>query len=167
LALFQHSLLIEKYLPELALHLQACNINATMYASQWFLTLFSYSVPLSLVFRIIDLIFADGAMVTLMRISFVLLQKNKSRLMSKPEMESVLPILKGRELLEIYGNNLDEVITDSLMLTDIISYQLLEDLKVRYVDEEHQHSIGLIPRSHGHNPCNRNDTVLKALIEGS
>lgn len=43
-----HALLYD-FRPELAAHLDALDIRPAMYAQEWFLTLFAYSLPLSLV----------------------------------------------------------------------------------------------------------------------
>ncbi|KAJ3364450.1 ecotropic viral integration site [Kappamyces sp. JEL0680] len=146
LALFQHAVLVQKIMPELAAHLDSCNITSTMYASQWFLTLFSYSVPLPLVFRIFDLIFSEGVMVVLMRVSLALLHRNQARLLSMSDLETVLNCLKGASLLEAYCGDFDAVIQESAALSYIVSFQTLEDLKVRYVEEERKCAIALTKR---------------------
>jgi GTPase-activating protein len=40
-------------------HFQNNNIEAHMYASQWFLTVFTTKFPLSLVFNIIDIVLCE------------------------------------------------------------------------------------------------------------
>jgi hypothetical protein len=58
--LFQFDRLLEEILPRVHEHLDQEGIRSTMYASQWFLTLFSYRFPLDLVYRLLDIIFASG-----------------------------------------------------------------------------------------------------------
>lgn len=60
LCLYQFDRLVEENLPKVHNHLFEMGIRSTMYASQWFLTLFSYRFPLDFVFRILDLLFAVG-----------------------------------------------------------------------------------------------------------
>lgn len=60
LRLFQFDRLIEDMLPRIYTHLLDQGIRSTMYASQWFLTFFSYRFPLDLVFRLFDIIFLSG-----------------------------------------------------------------------------------------------------------
>jgi len=53
--LFQLKCLIEENLPDIYAHFLDLNIECHMFASQWFLTLFTAKFPLYLVFRVIDL----------------------------------------------------------------------------------------------------------------
>jgi hypothetical protein len=52
--------LIREFLPELYEHFVDLNIEPHMYASQWFLTLFTAKFPLYMVFRILDLFLYEG-----------------------------------------------------------------------------------------------------------
>jgi Rab GTPase-activating protein 1 len=55
LRFYQLTCLIDDNLSELSAHFDDLNIECHMFASQWFLTLFTAKFPLNLVFRIIDL----------------------------------------------------------------------------------------------------------------
>jgi hypothetical protein len=57
---YQFDALIKEQVPTVAQHLYALDIQSSMYASQWFMTIFAYRFPLDLVFRILDIIFAEG-----------------------------------------------------------------------------------------------------------
>ena len=50
-----HKPLLQEYLPDLYQHFQANRIETHMYASQWFLTIYTAKFPLSIVFRILDI----------------------------------------------------------------------------------------------------------------
>ncbi|KAM3755404.1 hypothetical protein ACB098_02G037200 [Castanea mollissima] len=52
--LFQFDNLVREYLPKLGEHFTQGMINPSMYASQWFITVFSYSFPFHLALRIWD-----------------------------------------------------------------------------------------------------------------
>ena len=52
-----------------------------MYASQWFLTLFSAKFPLGLVYRIVDMFLTEGPD-TLFKIAMSLLKLSKKELLS-------------------------------------------------------------------------------------
>jgi hypothetical protein len=52
---YQLKCLIEENLPDIDGHFCDLNIECHMFASQWFLTLFTAKFPLYLVFRIIDI----------------------------------------------------------------------------------------------------------------
>jgi hypothetical protein len=60
LRLFQFDKLLSEMLPKVQIHLTEEGVRPTMYASQWFMTLFAYRFPLDLVFRVFDLIFSEG-----------------------------------------------------------------------------------------------------------
>lgn len=60
LRIYQFDRLIEDTLPDLNLHLKNQNIKSSMYALQWFLTLFAYKFPLDMVLRIYDVVIAEG-----------------------------------------------------------------------------------------------------------
>ena len=49
-----------EYLPDILAHFQDLGLEAHMYASQWFLTLFTAKFPLFLVFHILDLFLSEG-----------------------------------------------------------------------------------------------------------
>ena len=52
--LFQFDTLVREHLPKLVEHFNQEMINPRMYASQWFITVFSYSFPFHLALRIWD-----------------------------------------------------------------------------------------------------------------
>ncbi|XP_039253519.2 rab GTPase-activating protein 1-like [Styela clava] len=54
---------IEDLMPDLYDHFKQLQIEAHMYSSQWFLTLFTAKFPLSTVYRIIDLFLSEGEIV--------------------------------------------------------------------------------------------------------
>ncbi|KAJ6654679.1 hypothetical protein lerEdw1_006701, partial [Lerista edwardsae] len=56
---YQLEKLIQEQLPDLYSHFLEQNLEAHMYASQWFLTLFTAKFPLCMVFHIIDLLLCE------------------------------------------------------------------------------------------------------------
>ncbi|MQL99395.1 hypothetical protein Taro_032119, partial [Colocasia esculenta] len=58
--LFQFEQLVKEYLPKLGEHFSQEMINPSMYASQWFITVFSYSFPFPLALRIWDVFLYEG-----------------------------------------------------------------------------------------------------------
>lgn len=49
----------QEYIPDLYTHFLNVGLEAHMYASQWFLTLFTAKFPLYMVFHIIDLLLCE------------------------------------------------------------------------------------------------------------
>ena len=60
LRFYQLNRLLEKNMPDLWHHFQQVGLETHMFASQWFLTLFSAKFPLFLVFRVLDVFMLQG-----------------------------------------------------------------------------------------------------------
>ncbi|VDL79325.1 unnamed protein product [Nippostrongylus brasiliensis] len=72
LRFYQLARLLKEYESDLSAHLEHIGVETHMYASQWFLTLFTAKFPLQMVFFIIDLFLSEG-MNTIFHISLALL----------------------------------------------------------------------------------------------
>ena len=81
LRFYQLEMLIQEYLPELFEHFSDLNIETHMYASQWFLTLYTAKFPLYMVYRIIDLFLNDG-LIVLFTVGLALLKASQRELLS-------------------------------------------------------------------------------------
>ncbi|KAG8752810.1 GTPase-activating protein, partial [Ceratobasidium sp. 428] len=93
LRLFQFDRLVEEVLPVLHLHFVRQGVKSSMYCSQWFLTMFSYRLPLDLVFRIMDTVFANG-IEAIFGFSLVLLHNNEEAIL-KLKFDQILEYLKS------------------------------------------------------------------------
>ncbi|AFR94077.2 hypothetical protein C343_02146 [Cryptococcus neoformans C23] len=99
LRLFQFDRLVEEILPLLHTHFVRKGVKSSMYASQWFMTLFSYRFPLSLVYRVLDIVFAEG-IEAVFRFSLALLKKSEEKLVQL-DFEQILQFLQA-DLFEVY-----------------------------------------------------------------
>lgn len=99
LRLFQFDRLLEDFLPVLHRHLMRQGVKSSMYASQWFMTLFSYRFPLDFVYRILDSVFAEGVE-ALFRFAIALMRRNEERLLEMG-FDRAVEFLK-MELFECY-----------------------------------------------------------------
>ncbi|KAJ8480747.1 hypothetical protein ONZ51_g6449 [Trametes cubensis] len=99
LRLFQFERLLEELLPVLHLHFVRQGIKASMYCSQWFLTMFSYRFPMEIVFRIYDNCLANG-IEAMFAFSMALLIKNEETLLSM-KFDQLLSFLNTR-VFEVY-----------------------------------------------------------------
>ena len=88
LRFYQLERLMQDYAHELHGHFNDIGIETHMYASQWFLTLFTAKFPLQMVFFIVDLFLAEGVN-TIFHISLALLQDSKKVLLQL-DFEGVL-----------------------------------------------------------------------------
>ncbi|GJN92342.1 hypothetical protein Rhopal_005372-T1 [Rhodotorula paludigena] len=109
LRLFQFDRLVEELVPSVFLHLLRQGVKSSMYASQWFLTLFGYRFPLELVSSVFDLVFAEGVE-AVFRFAVALLKRNETHLLTL-EFEDLIEFLKNG-LFEVYAPDEDELEQD-------------------------------------------------------
>ncbi|KAF9184179.1 GTPase-activating protein [Haplosporangium sp. Z 11] len=102
LRLYQFEQLMEETVPLIFKHFQNQGIRSTMYASQWFMTLFAYKFPLDLVFRVYDILFVEG-IESLLRFAIALLKANHDKILNH-DFETLIEFLKNG-LFEPYMNN--------------------------------------------------------------
>ncbi|KAK6589741.1 TBC domain containing [Cryptosporidium xiaoi] len=84
--------LFKRRIPNLYNHFKSENVDETMFASQWFMTIFAYSFSLDKVARIWDLFFLEGINIVF-RISIAILKLLKNTLYNQ-SFENILSILK-------------------------------------------------------------------------
>ncbi|KAF9298517.1 GTPase-activating protein [Mortierella antarctica] len=110
LRLYQYELLMEEQVPIIHKHFQNQGIRSTMYASQWFMTLFAYKFPLELVFRVYDIIFVEG-IDSLLRFAIALLKANHDKILNH-DFETLIEYLKNG-LFEYYMDDPSMFIRDA------------------------------------------------------
>src|ERR1700712_425687 len=123
--------LLKQHLPTLSTHLEVLQIEPA-YVSQWFLSFFAVTCPLPMLFRIYDVIFAEGASETIMRVALSLMRKNEEKIMACTEFEDVMQLLLSRGLWDVYHYNADEFVNDFVSLTGVVSHESLEALAASY-----------------------------------
>lgn len=138
LRLYQFTSLLSQILPELSEHLSSHGVHAPMYASQWFLTLFAYAFPIHLVLRIYDIVFAEGAAETIVRVAIAMMKRSQEQLMQMNEFEDILDHLTSKLHLE-YEDDASLMINDAMALSALITRDKMDqlaDLYVREMEEE-------------------------------
>jgi len=100
LRLYQYDRILEDHEPKLAIHLKRQHIESSLYAAQWFLTLFTYKFPLQLVLRVFDLLFSEGLEGPILKFGIILMRQNAERLLSL-EFDALGPFLKEK-LFDVY-----------------------------------------------------------------
>ena len=101
LHLYQFERLLEDVEPALCYHLHKRGINPSIYATQWFLTLFAYRFPLQLVLRVYDLILSEGLDGAILKFGIALMQKNADTLLALQDMTALKQFLNER-LFDVY-----------------------------------------------------------------
>lgn len=131
LRVFQFTRLLERFVPTVSNHLEELGVQ-NIYATQWFLSIFAVTCPLSMLLRIYDVIFAEGALETLMRVAVAIMQANEQRLLAIKEEDEALSLLLGRDLWQVYADDEGQLIADAMSLTLVASRHVLEDLENEY-----------------------------------
>ncbi|XP_050733709.1 rab GTPase-activating protein 1-like isoform X2 [Eriocheir sinensis] len=85
---YQLGKLIEEHIPELWQHFQEQGVEVHMFASQWFLTLYTAKFPLFMVFHYLDLFLLIG-LDSVFQVALALLQMSKKELLSS-DFEGIL-----------------------------------------------------------------------------
>ncbi|KAK3673273.1 hypothetical protein LTR78_006818 [Recurvomyces mirabilis] len=145
--IFQFSSLLKQHHSALSEHLTNMGVEPA-YLSQWFLSCFAVTCPLPMLFRIYDVIFAEGANETVMRVALALMRRNEQRMMESTEFEEVMQLLLGRGIWDCYGIDADALVDDFTSLGGIITHARLAELEREF--EKHDsdavgQSAGFLP----------------------
>eukprot|EP00164_Ancoracysta_twista_P007120 GFYU01010055.1.p1 GENE.GFYU01010055.1~~GFYU01010055.1.p1 ORF type:complete len:400 (+),score=74.13 GFYU01010055.1:145-1344(+) len=81
------------YFPQLSMHFEANGITTDMFASQWFITVFTYNFPFATVIRVWDIYLNEGIKMVF-RVGLGLLKLLQEDLMAAP-FEKILKMLKN------------------------------------------------------------------------
>ncbi|PHH79690.1 hypothetical protein CDD80_4055 [Ophiocordyceps camponoti-rufipedis] len=139
--IFQFRELLRLNFPVLSTHLEDLQVE-TAYVSQWFLSFFAVTCPLPMLFRIYDVIFAEGASETLMRVALSLMRKNEARLLACTELEDVMQLLLSRGLWDCYHYDADDFVQDFVSLTGVVTREKLAQLEQGYKESQVATSSG-------------------------
>ncbi|KAI9312105.1 rab-GTPase-TBC domain-containing protein [Dichotomocladium elegans] len=154
LRLYQFNSLLKELAPNLADHMEANGVHAAMYASQWFLTLFAYGFPLPLVERIYDIVFAEGAAETIMRVAIAMLRRSEQKILQETEFEDLLDHVTSHKLCEAYENDA-AIIRDATALSCVINREKMESLAREYaMNIESDSRLGVTPTAAENNNSN-------------
>ncbi|XP_033732775.1 ecotropic viral integration site 5 ortholog-like isoform X1 [Pecten maximus] len=88
LCMYKLEWLIQELLPTLYIHFQTQGFYTSMYASSWFLTLFSTTLPMSMACRVMDVFISEG-MDLIFRLAIAILQTSQD-LLKTMDMEGML-----------------------------------------------------------------------------
>ncbi|XP_045464184.1 ecotropic viral integration site 5 ortholog isoform X2 [Harmonia axyridis] len=108
--MFQLENLVSEQLPDLNQHFQSQNFHTSMYASGWFLTLFTTTLTLPLACRIMDVFLSEG-MEIIFKVALAMLTLGKDDLMSL-DMEGMLKFFQ-KELPQRAQSDPDSLMTSA------------------------------------------------------
>jgi hypothetical protein len=145
LRIFQFQRLLHQHMPKLATHLDTLGVESA-YLSQWFLSFFAVTCPLPMLFRIYDVLFAEGASETIMRVALALMKRNEQKILGLSEFEDVMQLLLGRSLWDPYGRNAksaDELVNDFVSFTNDVTRESLQGLEASFKEAQAKDSSNL------------------------
>ena len=82
--------------------------------------------------RIYDVILAEGASETLMRVALSLMRRNEEKILATSEFEDVMQLLLSRGLWDTYGCNADDLVHDFCGLTGLVTRESLQRLETSF-----------------------------------
>lgn len=133
--IYQFRELLRHNLPTLSNHLDDLQVDPA-YVSQWFLSFFAVTCPLPMLFRIYDILLAEGATETFMRVGLALMRRNEARLQACTELEDAMQILLSRSIWDPYSFDADAFVQDVTTLTPKVSGEILQQLEQSYKESK-------------------------------
>merc|ERR1719232_1629885 len=128
LCIYQLDTLIESHLPDLHMHLQSQAIHTNLFASRWFLTLFTSCVSVTLSSRILDSFLCEGREV-IFRLALTLLSEAKTELLQK-DIEGVTKYFQT-EMPERFEADQDSIFTSAFNLS--INQKMMKKIEKEYL----------------------------------
>ncbi|XP_074654316.1 ecotropic viral integration site 5 ortholog-like [Tubulanus polymorphus] len=141
LCMFKLECLIQEQLPDLYLHFQSQCFHTSMYASSWFLTLFTTALPLSISCRIMDLFLSEG-MEIVFKVALAILVSSQEDLLAL-DMEGMITYIQ-KDIPAKYEGNPENLV--QLALTIKYSVKKLKRLEKEYNEiksREHEDQVEL------------------------
>lgn len=147
--IFQFQQLLTPLAPKLVAHFKNLGVEFA-YLSQWFMTIFATTCPLDTLFRIYDIVLAEGADETVMRVALAVILKNEQKLLAMAELEDVLQLLLSREIWEPYENNPDQLIEEvTTLFKQVVTRDALDKLGKQFLKQAEKGSADKTVRALG------------------
>ena len=127
LCMYQLDTLVQEHIPDLYVHFQSQAIHTNLYASSWFLTLFTTSLPLQLSCRVMDCFLSEG-MEVIFRLALALLSLGREELLLQ-DMEGVLKYFQ-KSMPAQFEANQEAVFTSAFDL--VINQKKLKKVEKEY-----------------------------------
>ncbi|RPA80033.1 hypothetical protein BJ508DRAFT_210570 [Ascobolus immersus RN42] len=152
LRMHQYASLLSQHLPDLAAHFTSLGIAPT-YAAQWFLSLFAVTCPLPILLRIYDVIFAEGAPETMMRVALSLMKRNSARLLAMSEFEDVMQTLLSRGLWDTYNCSAEALMEDFASMSGLVTRETLGELERCFKEDNPEGEVSAAQKRMSKNPA--------------
>jgi len=131
--------LIQEHIPDLSTHFKAQGFHPTTYASQWFLTMFATVLPLSCIFRIMDIFLWEQTYDIIFQVGLSLLKEGEKYLLQH-DIEGMLQYFRSMVYKNYVGAD-DELIKNAREIR--IDQKKLKRMKNTYTNEKEKESAEL------------------------
>ncbi|KAI9252455.1 rab-GTPase-TBC domain-containing protein [Sporodiniella umbellata] len=128
--MYQFDNLFQQKLPVVHRHMEHEGVSPSMYASQWFITLFSYRCPIELSFRIMDLLFIEGPQV-LVQIAIAIIVRNQEHIL-KLKFDALIEFLSNG-VFHLFQEDSDGFVEDVYRVE--LPTKLMARLAQQYTEE--------------------------------
>lgn len=164
LCMFQLECLVQDQMPDLYTHFNNMGFDTSMYASSWFLTLFTTTLPLDIANRIMDCFLVEG-MDYIFCISIAILQQARIELL-RLDMEGMLKYFQ-REVRERYENDADLLFTvaNQVQLNAKRMKRLEKDYMTKRTKEQEE-AVELRVSHKSHNKIKNENKIKNHPIRG-
>ncbi|KAL4608825.1 TBC1 domain family member 4-like [Arapaima gigas] len=156
--MYQLSRLLYDYQHELYSHLEQQEVNPSLYAAPWFLTLFASQFPLGFVARIFDILFAEGTEVVF-KVALCLLSSHKGEIMECDSFETVVSYLKAT-IPNLTQAQMEQTISQ-VMEMDISKQLHIYEVEYHVLQDELREAVPLAEDSDHLNRLERTNIQLK------
>lgn len=133
---YQFNFLFAKHLPNLKNHFDVLEIPAELWISKWFQTLFTICLPIDMLLRLWDCVFAKG-LDFLFNFAIVLIKLFEDELLKFEDISDISEFFKNINSYSNTGSNykfdVEGLISDALKFK--ISKNLLNNLKIEYEEK--------------------------------
>lgn len=165
LCMFQLECLVQDQMPDLYTHFNNMGFDTSMYASSWFLTLFTTTMPLDIANRIMDCFLVEG-MDFIFCISIAILQQARIELL-RLDMEGMLKYFQ-REVRERYEFDADLLFTvaNQVQLNAKRMKRLEKDYLTKRTKEQEEAVELRVSQKYGIIKCYGQDDVLRGRRRG-
>ena len=125
--------LLERKLPKLAKHLQEHGVGPFLYASSWFLTVFSTEFPIRFACRVLDVVLAERSTRVIMQVALMLMEECEAHCLNMHDFEEIVNHIRTW-LPKLPLETLHEILTAAL--SSRISQEELDSLEQQYYREK-------------------------------
>ncbi|KAG1091229.1 hypothetical protein G6F42_019485 [Rhizopus arrhizus] len=133
--MYQFDNVFQQKLPVIHRHMENEGVTPSMYASQWFITLFAYRCPIELTFRVIDLLLVEGTHI-LVQIALAIIIRNQEKIL-KLKFESLVEFLCNG-VFAVFGDDGNAFVEDTYRVD--LPARFMARLAQQYTGEEARES---------------------------